>query len=935
VRLIKKLNRWISASDGQATRISRKGLPNGFTFSNLIWYGDAASKKVAVSRGVIVEPGEMGTLDDPSLIDQTDRLRVMLSTLGDGFTVQVRRTVGSDNSDALEPYRQDTEAIKDKWRYRWQVWNRTERYERYKAQMEAGNLPRETLVVFFTRVIDAEPEFSLSPEGLAKHFAAIARREALNFEQVNAAALQTLFPDCRVRLMTDRDHFEHYYRFLNPGIGAAIPKEVFEGYDETLSIQENCLHTDLVQFPIPGVSFSLGARHHAMIVMRELPKRSGPGLIARLTDLGFTDYEITLNIYPQATAQAVSQLESTANQLQGEIITHPKRAFSLGAQLQMAKDRIEGLERGDIYPAKVFFAVRLWHKDPEVVISRAAIVRTALLNMCGATCHLAQNADTARNLFYQTWPGWTYGTYRGYDLECDDQTAAELIPWSSSFTGRLEGAEALYDSAKGGLVGLRFFVGGVPQHFLIFAATRAGKSLLVTDLWAQIAHQFGLAVIVEEGLSHGTTAQTAGADPIVITADGDVTINYLDPDGLPSGSEHRGSAVSLCLLMLRETGAKADPSRVSALEGILTKHIEALYDGAWKDWAARHPEEANQIARRAYGIQSHLERMPGRGNTFLDAWASLRDREASGDGWVESFLQSLDEEEIAQFETNPSTRHLVRDLGMSYLKPEEVPTHSQLCELLRFFPKTDPQEAKKLGERLSVWRSGGPYGKVFDGVSTHRLDGDVTHFELGFIKDSQEELRAAAHFLVLNVTRQKVVKRPRAQKKLVLFEEGSRLLAVPGGARVLTEFYTQMAKYGCVVGTVFQQYAALKTADETLKAAVFGNTKLFLVSSQPTTDAVEDITEALELSEAAATAVKRYPMPEHQAGQKFSSFLMVAPDPRRKLVGTFRNVASPEVIYCGRSDSKTWDQRQQALSQYEDVVEGILAEARKAMNDEK
>jgi type IV secretion system protein TrbE len=929
MKLSKKVRRFVRQWVQTGTKISRAGMPNGFLFRNLIWYGDAASKEVAVSRGLTVEPGEMDTLEESSLLDLTDRLRVLQATLGEGYTLQVRHAVGSDFTDVLEPYQKDTEAIPDKWRHRWQVYNRTERYERYRLAMQERKLRRESLVVFITRVIDAAPEFSLSESSMAKHFEALARREALAFEQVTAAAVQTLFPDCRVRLMNDREHFVHYYRFLNPSVGASVPEGVFEAYDETLSIQENCLFGDLVKPPVPGISFQLDALNHAMLVMRELPKRSAAGIITRLTSLGFADYEITLNLYPQNSSKVIKQVESTANQLAGEIQTRPKRAFSLGSQLQMAKDRIEALERGDVYPSNLFFAVRLWHRDADTVISQAAIVKNALLNMGGATCHHATNAETARQLFYQTWPGWTCGTYRGFDLATDDQTAAELTPWSSSFMGRFDGTVALYDSARGGLVGVSFFVGGVPQHFLVFGATRAGKSLLGTDLWAQVAHQFGFIVVVEEGLSHGTTAQTAGAQPIVITANGDVVINYLDTGGLPLSNDHLGTAVSLCLLMLRQVGPNVDPSRVSVLQGLLTKHLNAVYDGVWADWTRLHPEEANAIARRAYGIQERLKRMPGHGNTFLDAWVDLREWEASDPSPAQAFLEGLDEGEIARFQVNPATRSIVRDLGLSYLTPEEMPTHSQLCELLSYAPVCNPVEAETLGERLSAWRSNGPYGCIFDGVTTHRLDGAVTHFELGLIKDAQEELRAAAHFLVMNTTRQQVVKRPRAERKFVLFEEGSRLLAVPGGARVLTEFYTQMAKYNCVAGTVFQQYTALRAADDSTRAAVFDNTKLFLVSAQPSPRAAEEIAEALELSEAAATAVKRYSMPEHQVGQKFASFLVVAPHPTRKLVGTFRNFASPAVVYCGRSDSDVWDERQKALSQYEDVVEGILTEAEK------
>ena len=139
------------------------------------------------------------------------------------------------------------------------------------------------------------------------------------------------------------------------------------------------------------------------------------------------------------------------------------------------------------------------------------------------------------------------------------------------------------------------------------------------------------------------------------------------------------------------------------------------------------------------------------------------------------------------------------------------------------------------------------------------------------------------------------------------------MIQLPGGAKALKEFYAQMRKYGAVVCTVFQQSAALQSADQTLRAAVFDNTKLFVVSAQPSPRAADEIGDALEISESAKEAVKRYPLPEHQTGQKFSSFLMVAPDPRRKLVGTFRNIAAPEVVYAGASDNEVWDERQKAL----------------------
>jgi type IV secretion system protein TrbE len=609
--------------------------------------------------------------------------------------------------------------------------------------------------------------------------------------------------------------------------------------------------------------------------------------------------------------------------LQGEVRTQPKRTYSLSEQLEMAKERISDLERGNVVAMNVFFLLRLWHRDADALISRASIARNAFASMAGATCHYATNAETARQLWFQTWPGWTFGTYRGYDLPTDDQTAAELLPWSATFTGRLDTAEALYDSPKGGLVGVSTQVGRVPQNILIFGIIGAGKSIFLTDLWAQIAHNFGYILVVEEGLSHGTTVQTAGAHPIVITPGGTTTINYLDTCGLPLTSEHVGIAVALCLQMLRENiGNNVDQAQISGLQSVLTSHISLLYESAWEEWSRTHPEEANSIARRAYWIEAHRAQMPGQSNSFLDAWSELH-----GEGTPE-----VDEHEVAKFATHHLTRGIVRDLGISYLAPEEMPTHSQLVELMTLTPiggYDDNAEAVKIGDRLSVWKAAGPYGRLFDGITTVRLDGDVTHFELGLIEDAVEELRAAAHFLVLNVARQQVIKRPRAQRKLIIFEEGARIIQLPGGAKALKEFYAQMRKYGAVVCTVFQQSAALQSADQTVRAAVFDNTKLFIVSAQPSPRAVDEIGDALEISDWAKEAVKRYPLPEYQTGQKFSSFLMVAPDPRRKLVGTFRNVAAPEVVYAGASDNKVWDDRQKALLAYDDVVTGIITEARK------
>jgi hypothetical protein len=539
--------------------------------------------------------------------------------------------------------------------------------------------------------------------------------------------------------------------------------------------------------------------------------------------------------------------------------------------------------------------------------------------MAGTIVHHATMTETSAQLFYNTFPGWTYSTYRDWDLLTDDAVAADLLPWSASFTGKLDQAEALYTSPSGALVGLTLHIGKTGQHALIFGITGAGKSILLSDLLSQVLQDYDYVLIVEEGLSHGTTVQTAGANPIVISPNTGTTINYLDVNQIPLGNEHLSFAVTLCLQMLRES--QGNQSRVSEIQAVLSQHLESLYDDAWEEWSHAHPEETRKIEHRAYVVHQYWQNMAGFGNTFIDAWTELREEKEQD--WNEQ-----DALNVAKFAVDPLTKRYVRNLGLATMSADDMPTHSELVENMIHTPETP--EAKKLGERLSAWNASGIYGKIFDGKTNTRLDGSITHIELGQIPEAMSELRAIAHFLMLNVAMQQVMKRPRGQKKLVIFEEGARIIAMPGGSDALKRYYTTARKFGAVVVTVLQQASALSAADPTLRAAVVDNTKLFLVSAQPSVQAAAEIAKMLGLSPQAKKTLEGYPTPDNQtADEKFGSFLMVVPDTRRKLVGTLRNYASPEVVYCGASDTEVFDKRTEVLKGYDDIVEGILIESRK------
>jgi hypothetical protein len=117
-------------------------------------------------------------------------------------------------------------------------------------------------------------------------------------------------------------------------------------------------------------------------------------------------------------------------------------------------------------------------------------------------------------------------------------------------------------------------------------------------------------------------------------------------------------------------------------------------------------------------------------------------------------------------------------------------------------------------------------GRLFDGVSNIRIDGRVAHFELGQIPEHATEMRAAANFLVANYGRQKIITMPRSVPKIAIFEEAARTLEIPGGVRMIQEYYRQMRKFGCNILAVVQQYDVLKASE--VRGAMIGNSKMFL-----------------------------------------------------------------------------------------------------------
>ena len=262
---------------------------------------------------------------------------------------------------------------------------------------------------------------------------------------------------------------------------------------------------------------------------------------------------------------------------------------------------------------------------------------------------------------------------------------------------------------------------------------------------------------------------------------------------------------------------------------MLFRSLQQLYTDVFNDWILANEEAAEELQWRAFAIEKFRSvQMRGSQLNFVDAFVAFRDWEKSKPEEVAQFIDSLDEEDVAEFTKSPTTANLVRDLAFAYFRREQFPTHSALVEQILYNQRggiREREESDRVGKLLRSWSRDGEKGKLFDGIGNIRIDGRVAHFELGQIPEHATEMRAAANFLVANYGRQKIISMPRSMPKIAIFEEASRTLDIPGGVRMIQEYYRQMRKFGCNILAVVQQYDVIKNSP--VRGAVIGNSKMF------------------------------------------------------------------------------------------------------------
>ncbi len=125
--------------------------------------------------------------------------------------------------------------------------------------------------------------------------------------------------------------------------------------------------------------------------------------------------------------------------------------------MEKKQKKIHALMQGQTIPFNALFIIRVWDKSKDGLNAKASAIKNAINSINSAQYFESNLPSTSKNLFFQTWPGWTWGRYEHRKLYSEHRFLADMLPVTSTFTGHLKTAEAIYNGPHNNLVGIETF----------------------------------------------------------------------------------------------------------------------------------------------------------------------------------------------------------------------------------------------------------------------------------------------------------------------------------------------------------------------------------------------------------------------------------------------------------------------------------------------
>ncbi len=893
-------------------------LVDAYLDRNLIIYR-GLQKGGAIGRGYSIELPDTENTDPEWLMTLEDSLRILLRLVQPNLRLQVTWSVDSDYRHELERYKEETERLGGD---NWSIKAREERYTRYDNKIRNRELRREHLNFYYTSKISGK--YNGIGQQYYEEILQAAAREQSELEEALRGQLGPL--GGIVSPMTDMDHFREFYRFYNPSAFENEAVVLDDLFDPSQSVCDMCFNSDGAPINMKASTFKMDGFYQGVCVLKSLPKFTYIGMMRLLTQLDFMDYQISVNIEAGDVEKDRVETENRLARYERGKIT-----ASIEATISKLRTRVRRLATNEVVPYRMHLLVRVWDRKEEVCNSKLAAIKNSVLKLGGAQPYEPTLPTSVRNFWQLTMPGWAWSTYEDLKLYVEDVNLADLLPISSTPTGDLADAEAIYDGPRGAMMGIVTFVGKRgsqrPEHGIMFGASGAGKSVFTIDLLTQTAPYYEFTAIVEEGLSYNLFTRLYGCEPIIVQPNGNLTFNYFDTRGLPLSPDQLGGATAIAHLM---AGPPKDLDKDRIRQALLSKQIERLYEDQFETWSMRNPDKRFEAAKRCVIAREWGATKLPRGTTLGDCWLDFTNACIEGDSAAHQLNTSeIDTYRIEEIMNNPSERGDLMAMGYTLMQPEEMPTHSQFVEMLNLESrqKRAHEDLGLLKTLLEPWGRNGRYGAILDGVNNVDLTKKVVHFELSFIPESAKELRDVAAFLITNDIRKEIMRRPRNIRKRVILEELSAFLAMPDGERITREYYERMRKYSTWVFSIIQQFQRIK--DHPVRSSVIGNSRIMFMLKQPDQRDVEAMSQGFRVPSVTKRQVASFPDPSEMKSDPFGSFVYYHEATGRPHIAIGRHFASKEMILASATSGEAFERQNQQLKQYDgNAFKMITAQAR-------
>ena len=860
--------------------------PTCFTYKDQLCYG-APEKGNFVSKGWEIFPQDQRQSSPEALMDLVEKLRSMLKVFNVDIRPQIKWRSTSDYRKELLQYQAETERLS---RHPISTERREEIFNENWEKMVNRQLRRERLFIFVSIAHTNSTPKSFSGKQIADYYDKILDTTLAKFNDIHISFLQVFGSSTMIRKMNTPEHYLFAKEIGNPSLSDRFDYDPMIEFDPERPLYDSCFNSDVLILE-EGV-FKSDDYYHQYLTIEQWPIKPWDGIFYNLTTLNLLNYAITINIIPKEIQRVIESEDKKLVRLEGDAESEKKR--SLKRKIDQKGEMIDMMSDGYALMFDVLFIVEIFSRTREDLLSSVESIKSVINIMGGAKYYTHYLPYAQKELIFNTLLGNTFNTFTYRHIPLNDLHLAQMIPFSGTFVGLLDGAEAIYSGSTGNIMGIKTFRGepAQPQHTCLLGMSGAGKSVLVCDMLIQTEPYFDYTVIVEEGGSYTDLVLQYGCKPIIVHPDAEICINYFDTDKTPLTNAHITGAVSLVARMI---GYSNDEDKQNIRSSQIAYYIQKCYDDAFEQWQIDFPERSEVVLKRACVLEK-FHRNQVEGTERIVSFAMFRDLETEDPTQFNKWMNQVSEEEITNYSKDPENQNYIRNLAFAFFEKYEFPVHQQLVEMMHHDKPDEhnPDDVNYMANILQQWTRSGNNGKMFDGFTNVPLDQKICYFELGKIPEACADLKIAAAFLIQNFVRQHIISMPRKKRKRIIFEEVARFMGIRGGESIVKESYAQMRKFGTWVLSIVQQYQPFKVSP--VRPIIIGNTSMFILMRQKERRDLEDLAYDIGLPQLAQDQIMSYQKPDEQEVNKHSSFTLYIEDPGKIILGTGKNFTTEKVI---------------------------------------